>query len=66
MDLLAIFSITRLWIASIFSFAKWRVGSIPVEKPPRNVSADLCFQVYLKLSGLGVLGWIGALVTVST
>lgn len=63
MDLPAIIFITSLWIASIFTFAKWRVVSMPVQKPPFNISADLVFQLYLKLSGLGVLGWIGTLLT---
>lgn len=61
MQLLSIIFITSLWIVSIFTFAKWRIVSMPAQNPPGNVSTDLAFQVYLKLSGLGVLVWVSTL-----
>jgi len=36
---------------------------MPVQKTPYNVSTDPAFQVYLKLSGVEVLVWMGMLLT---
>ena len=58
---LAIFGIMLLWIISIFSFAKWRYAVIDTPEKQINISNDLAFQIYLKLSGFFVLGWIGIL-----
>jgi hypothetical protein len=56
---LAIFGIMLLWILSIFSFAKWRYAVIDTPERRINISNDLAFQIYLKLSGFCFLGWIG-------
>jgi hypothetical protein len=62
---LAVLSITLLWILSIFSFAKWRHAAIAAPDRRANISTDLVFQVYLKLSGLAVLFWIGLMLTIA-
>ena len=59
MLILSIFVIMLLWVASIFTFAKWRYPLAFTPERPGNISADPVFQIYLKLSGLGVLVWIG-------
>jgi len=41
----------------VFTFANWRMTATPGRKATRNVSKDIVFQVYLKFSGLGLLGW---------
>jgi len=55
---LAILGIMLLWIVSVFSFARWRHALTCTFEKQINISADLPFQIYLKLSGLGVLAWI--------
>lgn len=62
---LVIFGIMLLWIISIFSFAKWRHAVTGTPEKQINISTDLPFQIYLKLSGLGVLAWIGLMLSVA-
>ena len=58
MKLLAIIFLEALWLLSVFSFAHWRAAASIGKKKSRPVSNDLVFQLYLKISGLGVLGWV--------
>lgn len=46
-----------LWLISIFSFAKWRAASLCRKEGQCNVLNDTALQVYMKLSGVGVLVW---------
>jgi hypothetical protein len=59
----AILIIMLLWIVSIFSFAKWRYKAAFTPEKPGDITADLPFQIYLKLSGVAVLIWIGLMLT---
>lgn len=58
---LSVLLIMTVWIASIFSFARWRASRICQKQQSCNVSSDLSFQIYLKISGLCVLLWIGSM-----
>ena len=58
MVLLSIVIITVLWIVSLFTFAKWRYAVTIDRHLSVNINTDLVYQLYLKLSGLGVLVWM--------
>lgn len=58
MKVIAVIVIMLLWIVSVFTFANWRMSATMGRKLAINVSKDLIFQLYLKFSGLGVLGWV--------
>jgi|GEM_PF-2624970 len=57
MKIIAVIVIMLLWIVSVFTFANWRRTATTSNLATTNVSKDLIFQVYLKFSGMGVLGW---------
>ena len=53
-----VIAVMGLWIYSVFAWAQWRLGARAREAKFARSTEWICVQIYLKLSGLAVLGWL--------